>query len=105
MTKRPDTVSLPDERGHFGPWGGTFVAETLVGPLNELQHAWENTKEVYVVWKPACEPSPFITETATAVFVSVQEALQHFQKKNYIGDFQLDLPQANRAPRERGRFG
>ncbi|MCB9849277.1 MAG: AAA family ATPase [Phycisphaerales bacterium] len=75
------------------------------GVERELQHAWENTKEVYVVWKPACEPSPFITETATEVFVSVEEALSYFQKKNYIGDFQLDLLQAKRVPRERGRFG
>jgi adenylate kinase len=75
------------------------------GVERELQHAWENTKEVYVVWKPACEPSPFITETATEVFASVEEALQYFQKKGYIGDFQLDLLKAREAPRERGRFG
>ena len=27
---------LPDERGHFGPYGGVFVAETLIGALEEL---------------------------------------------------------------------
>jgi adenylate kinase len=75
------------------------------GVERELQHAWENTKEVYVVWKPACEPSPFITETATEVFTGVEQALRHFQKKGYIGDFQLGLLQARNAPRERGRFG
>jgi len=75
------------------------------GVERELQHAWESTKEVYVVWKPACEPSPFITETATEVFTSVEEALRHFQKKGYIGDFQLGLLQARNVPRERGRFG
>jgi hypothetical protein len=73
------------------------------GVERELQHAWENTKEVYVVWKPACEPSPFITETATKVFPGVMEALQHFQQKGYIGDYQLDLLNAPRRPR--GRFG
>ena len=31
----------PDERGHFGPYGGTFVAETLVGPVEELRDAYE----------------------------------------------------------------
>jgi tryptophan synthase beta chain len=31
----------PDERGHFGPYGGTFVAETLVHALDELQRAYE----------------------------------------------------------------
>ncbi len=31
----------PDERGHFGPYGGRFVAETLMGPLEELREAYE----------------------------------------------------------------
>jgi tryptophan synthase beta chain len=30
----------PDARGHFGPYGGTFVAETLVHALDELQAAY-----------------------------------------------------------------
>ena len=33
--------ALPDERGHFGPYGGRFVAETLMHPLNELTVAYE----------------------------------------------------------------
>jgi tryptophan synthase beta chain len=28
---------LPDARGHFGPYGGTFVAETLIAALDELR--------------------------------------------------------------------
>ncbi len=48
------------------------------GVERELQHAFEHTKEVYVVWKPAKPPSPFITETATEVFSTVDEALAHF---------------------------
>ncbi len=45
------------------------------GVERELQHAFEHTKEVYVVWKPRKTPSPFITETATKVFPSVDAAL------------------------------
>ena len=30
------TNSLPDERGYFGEYGGRFVPETLVAPLDEL---------------------------------------------------------------------
>jgi tryptophan synthase beta chain len=30
----------PDARGHFGPYGGSFVAETLVHALEELQAAY-----------------------------------------------------------------
>jgi tryptophan synthase beta chain len=32
---------MPDERGHFGPYGGKFVAETLMVPLRELQEAYD----------------------------------------------------------------
>ena len=32
---------LPDARGHFGPYGGVFVAETLVHALEELRVAYE----------------------------------------------------------------
>jgi tryptophan synthase beta chain len=30
-------MSLPDARGHFGPYGGRFVPETLMHPLQELE--------------------------------------------------------------------
>nr|VFK37051.1 MAG: tryptophan synthase, beta chain [Candidatus Kentron sp. SD]VFK45615.1 MAG: tryptophan synthase, beta chain [Candidatus Kentron sp. SD] len=33
---------LPDEDGHFGPYGGKFVAETLMGPIEELRVAYEH---------------------------------------------------------------
>ncbi|NOZ36980.1 MAG: tryptophan synthase subunit beta [Gammaproteobacteria bacterium] len=32
---------MPDGRGHFGVYGGMFVAETLMGPLAELREAYE----------------------------------------------------------------
>ncbi len=51
------------------------------GVERELQHAFEHTKEVFVVWKPAKAPSPFITETATRVFSSVDEALGYFEEQ------------------------
>ncbi len=51
------------------------------GVERELQHAFEHTKEVYVVWKPKKAPSPFITETATKIFRSVEEALGYFESK------------------------
>jgi tryptophan synthase beta chain len=31
----------PDSRGHFGPYGGSFVAETLVHALDELRACYE----------------------------------------------------------------
>jgi tryptophan synthase beta chain len=36
---------LPDSRGHFGPYGGVFVAETLVHALDELRAAYEHYRK------------------------------------------------------------
>jgi tryptophan synthase beta chain len=36
--------SGPDERGHFGDYGGRFVAETLMPLVLELERAYEDTK-------------------------------------------------------------
>ena len=35
---------LPDARGHFGPYGGVFVAETLTAALDELRAAYERAR-------------------------------------------------------------
>jgi len=35
---------LPDPRGHFGPYGGVFVAETLSQALEELRQAYEESR-------------------------------------------------------------
>ena len=35
----------PDARGHFGPYGGTFVAETLIHALDELKAAYEHYRK------------------------------------------------------------
>jgi tryptophan synthase beta chain len=35
---------LPDARGHFGPYGGVFVAETLTAALDELRAAYEGAR-------------------------------------------------------------
>jgi len=41
----PDFNAYPDARGHFGPFGGSFVAETLMQPLAELTDAWLRYRE------------------------------------------------------------
>ncbi|WP_328994809.1 tryptophan synthase subunit beta [Kribbella sp. NBC_01245] len=35
------TAVLPDELGHFGRFGGRFMPEALIGPLDELTQAWQ----------------------------------------------------------------
>jgi tryptophan synthase beta chain len=37
--------SMPDDRGHFGRYGGIFVAETLMRPLRELTAAYDKYKQ------------------------------------------------------------
>src|SRR5690554_5348831 len=35
----------PDESGHFGPYGGRFVGETLMGAIYELEEAYRQYKD------------------------------------------------------------
>ena len=37
-----EKYNMPDERGHFGPYGGIFVAETLMPPIQELNAAYQH---------------------------------------------------------------
>jgi adenylate kinase len=69
--------------------GGKDIPGLSSGVERELQHAWEHTKEVYVVWKPKKNPSPFITETATKIFHSVPEAMGYFEEKGMFGERNL----------------
>lgn len=43
MTAVP-TYDMPDERGHFGRFGGRFMPEALVGPLEEITIAWHEAQ-------------------------------------------------------------
>ena len=42
---RESLRNLPDAGGHFGPYGGCFVAETLMGPVEELRAAYERFRD------------------------------------------------------------
>lgn len=44
MQTQPEKYSLPDATGHFGPYGGVFVAETLQAALHELNVEYEKAK-------------------------------------------------------------
>ena len=65
-------LSLPDARGHFGPYGGKFVAETLMAPLAELEAAYR-----------ACQADPaFLAEFDhdLAHFVGRPSPLYHAER-------------------------
>ena len=53
---------LPDARGHFGPYGGSFVAETLTHALDELREAYAR-----------CRANPEF------------QAEFHYELKHYVG--------------------
>jgi hypothetical protein len=39
------TETVPDSSGHFGDYGGRYVPETLIHPLQELQTEYERAQE------------------------------------------------------------
>ena len=39
---------------------------------------------MYIIWRPKKEPSPFITETATRIFRSVDEAIDYFEQSGLV---------------------
>ena len=51
-----------------------------------------------MVWKPAKPPSPFITETATKIFPTVDDALEYFETKGMFATGKSDFdPKGLRA--------
>ncbi len=65
------------------------------GVERELQHAHEAAKEVYVIWTARQSPSVFVTQTASAVFPSV-DAAEEFLRTRY-GGAEIGSPQTERA--------
>jgi adenylate kinase len=53
------------------------------GVERELQHAHEAAKEVFVIWPSAKPPSVFVTQTASRVFTSVEQAKEYLVTKGY----------------------
>src|SRR6202453_3054471 len=59
-------ANLPDARGHFGPYGGMFVPETLMTALNDLTAEYEKARKdpafqkelAYLLREYAGRPTP-----------------------------------------------
>lgn len=76
--------NLPDERGHFGPYGGKFVAETLMGPIQELEEAYLRYMQ----------DSEFLTELDADLqhYVGRPSSLYHAERwSRHLGGAQLYL--------------
>ncbi|HZM98307.1 MAG TPA: pyridoxal-phosphate dependent enzyme, partial [Pyrinomonadaceae bacterium] len=41
----PSSITQPDSLGHWGPYGGRFVPETLMAPLEELTTAYLSSRD------------------------------------------------------------
>src|SRR5919206_4414977 len=39
------SISQPDALGHWGPYGGRFVPETLMAPLEQLTAAYDSARD------------------------------------------------------------
>ncbi|GJL85614.1 MAG: tryptophan synthase beta chain [Micavibrio sp.] len=50
MTKANSLKNQPDERGHFGPYGGRYVAETLMPLILQVEQAWNKAKADPAFW-------------------------------------------------------
>jgi tryptophan synthase beta chain len=51
MQKPPITRSEPDETGHWGKFGGRYVPETLVAPLEELTKEFTRARNDPHFWR------------------------------------------------------
>src|SRR2546429_3178096 len=51
MQKPPITRSEPDEHGHWGKFGGRYVPETLVAPLEELSEEFTRARQDNNFWR------------------------------------------------------
>ena len=40
----PNTTTVPDKHGKFGPYGGQFVPETLMPAIEELIRAYDEAR-------------------------------------------------------------
>src|ERR1044072_8289334 len=40
LPRMSSTATVPDATGHFGPYGGRYVPETLMHPLQELEEEY-----------------------------------------------------------------
>ena len=50
-------TSQPDAGGHFGPYGGRYVPEVLMAPIEELETAYLAARDDPGISSRACRPA------------------------------------------------
>ncbi|MCB1783033.1 MAG: tryptophan synthase subunit beta [Alphaproteobacteria bacterium] len=71
--------SGPDERGHFGPYGGRYVAETLMPLILSVEEAWNAAKNDPAFWAEFEELAKHYIGRPSPLYFA-QKATQHFAK-------------------------
>ena len=67
----PAAPAVPDTRGRFGPYGGRYVPETLVAPLEELERAYADAQSDPKFQARAGEPAAQFCRAPHAVAICV----------------------------------
>src|SRR5262249_27188929 len=75
---------IPDARGHFGPYGGSFVPETLVTPLLELEAAYRAARADPAFARELTDTLASFAGRPTPLYLAERFAQGH-------GDFKLYL--------------
>ena len=57
---------MPDVHGHFGPYGGVFVPETLMPAIQELTEEYERARQRSKIQARARWPAELVLWTADA---------------------------------------
>jgi len=93
MTKPNTLRSGPDEKGHFGAYGGRYVAETLMPLILSVEQAWNEARNDQSFWdefdKLARDyigrPSPlYFAESATSHFASEDKGAKIYFKRDEL---------------------
>jgi len=83
----------PDENGHFGLYGGRYVAETLMPLILEVEQAWHNAKQDSAFWDEFNDlaknyvgrPSPlYFAKATTAHFASENKGAKIYFKRDEL---------------------
>ena len=89
MSKMQDTKAMPDQAGHFGPYGGRFVPETLMSAVEELEQAYLEIRDDREFQSELSELSRHYAGRPTALYFAenltrVQERASGFPERPRI---------------------
>ena len=93
MMKPNSLMQGPDERGHFGPYGGRYVAETLMPLILDVQKSYEAARSDDNFWAEfddLCEhyvgrPSPlYFAKSATEHFANGDKGAKIYFKRDEL---------------------